>query len=194
MTTSSDVIRKMIDDVEGQLEAIDNGILQIEGQIDAYNDEIDALEDEPGAINEADMTDYLNNTKVPYFQSIWVVPPFFNTVYIEYGPNYGVYEYDAQNLTDWIIWRQPPTVPPDPAPDPIEIYIYEGVGWDSDVNIIGYQDNWDWVNDYLTKPLDEGASYGLIPNRDSLEGAKSLLEVDKLKLEESLIELESYAT
>jgi len=192
------VIQQMIDQVEGQVEALDNGILQIENQIEEYNEEIDALENIVGGDATSttgyafDMREYLEGAK-----STELALTYNNgEIYTVYGATYGVYDYVGGNITDWVIWywEYAPVPPPIlPRPVPIEIYIYEGVGWDADATILALIDDWAWVNDYLTRPLDTGATYGLIPNRDALIGAAAILEADKLKLEQSVTELEPFA-
>jgi len=195
---SDPTIAQMLNDVEGQVEALENGILQVEDQIAEYDAEITALENIVGGDATSvtgysgAMRAYLDGTK-----TVELAITYTNgDIYTVYGATYGVYDYVGGNITDWVIWywEFAPLVPPlSPRPPPVEIYIYTGVGWDSDPIVLSYMEGWDWVNDYLTRPLDSGATYGLIPNRDALDGALSILEADKLKIEQSTIMLAPFA-
>jgi len=172
------VIQQMIDDVEGQVEAVTNGITQIQAQIDDFNEEITSLEAVCDTLTN-EMTAYLDGTKLAEIRILYDA-----TAGVVYGLNYGIVDYTNGSLSDWHIGY-----------DPVPVYYsyVPPVNWDGDVYIISLVDDWDWFNDYLTRPLDSGATYGLIPNRDALVGALAILEEDKLKLEQSVTELEPYA-
>jgi len=175
--SDSTVIQQMIDDVEGQLEAVTNGITQIEAQIAEFNDEITALENTCDVIRD-EMTAYLDGTKLAEIRILYDA-----TAGVVYGINYGVVDYTTGVITDWFIGQNPA---------PISYSYVPPINWDGDAYIISLAADWAWMNDYLTRPLDSGATYGLIPNRDALVGALAILEEDKLKLEQSVTELAPY--
>jgi len=183
------VIQGMIDQVEGQLESVTNGIAQIQAQIDEFNEEITALEDTCDIITN-EMTAYLDGTKL---QEIQILHPDATSAGVVYGINYGIIDYVAGSLADWYIGYEIDNPSPPPLKLPVILYQYLGTGWDGDTYISSRITDWAWMNDYLTRPLDSGATYGLIPNRDALLGALAILEEDKLKLEQSPSRLEPYA-
>lgn len=167
------VLREMINDAPQQVEDIDNSISQIDDLISDYNDKITAMEDDMASVAESNLTTYLEGTKMPAIGGDSVV----------YGPNYGTIDYTDGGITEFSILDSTGNT----------IYEYAGVGWDSDVTIVGYVDDYDFANDYLTRPLTSGATYGLIPSRDNLSTAKAILEDNKSKIEDSITDMESYA-
>ncbi|MEE9571902.1 MAG: hypothetical protein V3W20_02510 [Candidatus Neomarinimicrobiota bacterium] len=174
MSASSDKLREMINNVEDQVEGIDSSITQIQAQIDDLQAQDDAIVDGILDIVAPDLETYLNDVKLPGFPGGELI----------IGPTYNVIEYEAE-LTDWEI-RDSTSLNP--------LYQYEGIGWDGDTDIISFVTEWDFGNDYLTRPLTTGASYGIRPYKASLESAKSLLEDNKDKIEESETVFEGFAS
>ncbi len=174
MSAASDKLREMIDNVEDQVEGIDSSISQVQAQIDELQEQDDAIVDGILDIVDPALETYLTDVKLPGFPGGEVI----------IGGTYGDIGY-GNELTDWEI-RDSTSLNP--------LYQYEGVGWDGDTTIIAFVTEWNFGNDYLTRPLTTGASYGIRPYKASLESAKSLLEENKDKLEESEIAFEGFAS
>lgn len=176
MSTPQDILRNMISDVPESVAGIDANLGTIQENIDILDEQIDAMQDvilDPVA---SDLTDYLNNVKLPQFQ---LIDP---TAYLVFGANYNV-----TNLTDWAIYVvAPPPIPPAPPAADSVVYEYEGVGWDGDVTITQWVTDWTFTYDYLTHSLGTSGTYGKIPMRSSLNDAKSLLTANKNKLNNSV--------
>ncbi len=132
----------------------------------------------------------------------WTVAPSLTTVRVRLGA-----AYNNTSINGWAI-QQFGTIPnPLPPPPTIlgwaTIYAYLGVGWDSDVQIIELQDDWDFGCDYLNHPLGVPAtgdnspdcvlrvasgaqsSYGLHPKIASLNTAKTIVTNNQSKVSDS---------
>ncbi len=174
MSVESDKLREMIDNVEGQVEAAQSSINQIQAQINELNEQDNAIVDGVLDIVASDLETYLEDVKRLEFPGSIV----------DIGPAYNVIGY-GNDLTDWALIDSTTLNP---------VYQYEGVGWDSDTDIINFVNEWNFGNDYLTRPLTTGASYGIRPYIAALEDARSILEENKAKLEESETVFEGFAS
>jgi hypothetical protein len=174
MSAASDKLREMIDNVEDQAEAIDSSIAQIQAQIDELDEQDDAIVDGILDVAAPDLETYLEDVKRLEFPGSIV----------DIGPTYNVIGY-GNELTDWALIDSTTLNP---------VYVFEGVGWDDSTAIINFVTNWNFGNDYLTRPLDTGASYGIRPYRTALEDARDLLEENKDKIEASETVFEGYAS
>ena len=187
MSDDSDKLREMVSDAETNSENLADQISQIENSRDDTTDEISAVENGMCGVDETDMTAYLTNVKLPEFQ---VAQP---TAVLSFGGTYGDIDYSTGNITDWEIYYM--TVPVLPAtPVKVVLYEYNGTGWDSDSDIITLVDHFEFGNDYLTRPLTSGATYGLIPYKSNLNSAIDILTENKDKVDDSISYLEPYAT
>ena len=138
---SSDILRQMINDAPDQVANINNSIGQIENLIDDLDEQIDALTNGMCAPAEAALTDYLDNTKLPEIEALYGTP--FNTpFYVDYGPDYGTIDYTTGGISDWSIKD---------SSGNIEYSLT--VNWDSDTTISKPIDDYDFANNYLTRPL-----------------------------------------
>lgn len=183
MTTQSDTLKTMSEDADTQAEEIDQQIEQLDASIADYNEKIDAVENGQCAVAEDNLTAYLDGTKLTEIELLYGVPlniPFS----ITYGSNYGLIDYTDGGIIDFEIIDSTGNT----------MYSYEGVNWDSDATITKLVDEYEFGNDYLTRPLDSGATYGLIPNRDSLLDAKSILENNKQKGQDSKTSFADYSS
>ena len=130
---------------------------------------------------ETDLTDYLDNTKLAEIEITWggvYALPFS----MDYGADYGTIDYTTGGLTDFRIIDATAVV----------VYEYLGTNWDGDTTITKLVTDFAFGNDYLTKPLTGGASYGLYPNATTLTSAKGILTSDKSKIETSKTIFEDY--
>lgn len=177
---------------------------QVEGlsrSISSVQDEIDELSSQIGAINNGvckntrdQLADYLENVKMP---EISVDSTAQHRVY--FGSTYGSIGYGTGNIEDWAIQAlinviPPPPDPPIPVPTWVDVYVYEGVGWDDDAQIIEWINDYSFGNDYLTRPVTSGATYGLQPNKSLLNDGKAILERNKAKVDASITVLSRYGT
>ena len=187
MSADSDKLREMISDAPEKSENIGSSISQITDIRDETNDEISAVQNGMCGSAESQMTAYLTTVKLPFFQ---ITQP---TAVLAFGATYGTIVYSTGNITDWEIYYMTVPIPP-ATPVKVVLYAYEGAGWDNDAQIISWADDYSFGNDYLTRPLDTGATYGLIPYRDNLNSAISILTNNQNKVDSSISYFEDYAT
>lgn len=174
MTSPSDILGGMIDVADEQSENTQNSIDQVQEQIDNYNEKIDGVQNGLCGVAESDLTGYLDSTKVLELS-------YLDADHVEYGGDYGTINTTG-GIDDFSILDTTGNV----------VYRYEGVNWDNDPIITKLVTDYAFGNDYLTRPLTSGASYGLIPNRDNLVFAKSLLQENKDKIDDSKTTFEDY--
>lgn len=174
MSDASDKLRDMIDTADEQVDNINGSVDQVQVQIDELQEEDDAIVD--GMLNPvaSDLQTYLNDVKLPNYE------PGSSVVI---GPQYNVIGYTNQ-LTDWWIIDSTGNT----------VYQYAGIGWDSDPEIIAFLDEWDFGNDYLTRPMTSGATYGIRPYKANLNSAKSILQSNADKIEDSKDAFERFAS
>lgn len=180
---ASDVLRQMINDSDDQVADIETSIDQIDELIDDTQTQIDGLEDGMCTPSDSTMVLYLDNIKLAEIETLYGNPG--NTPFsVDYGPNYGTIDYDNGGIDDWAIVDSTANV----------MYKYLGTNWDGDTTITELITDYAFANDYLTRLLTSGASYGLIPYKDNLNTAKSLLDQNKTKIADSKTALEDYAS
>ena len=178
---------KLVADAPDEAANIDTQVEQIEdvqAELEAKNQTIrECVTDKA----EADMTDYLNTTKLAEIQAAWPeVPGVLGPVYIVYGGTYGTIDYSTGNITDWE-FRQDNLVIVPPATEPVPAYYVRYVYTPGDdTNIDGWASDYDFGNDYITHPIGIGAAYGLEPLVDMYEQGKATLLGNKAKIEASI--------
>lgn len=177
MSVASDKLREMIDVADDQVDRINTNVGQIQDQVDELQDQDDAIVDAMTDPVADELEDYLTNTKLPQFQ---LIDP---GAYLELGPDYNKIEYGLA-LDDWRILDSSANV----------MYEYNGIGWDADAQIIGWLDEWDFGNDYLTRPLTSGAAYGIRPTKTNLNVAKGILEENADKITDSKAAFDRFAS
>lgn len=171
-------LRNMKDDAPDQVENIEVSIGQVEDQIVDIQRQIDAVNDELCTTAENDLIDYLNNVKIPELIDLYIIQdPTVVT-----GPTFGTIGYGTGNISDWTIVDSTAGV----------VYSYQGVNWDDDTSVSNYIIDYAFGNDYLTRPLTTGATYGLIPTRNNLEIALGILENNRDKVDDSIDVFERY--
>ncbi len=174
MSVASDKLRQMVTAVPDQVKAIESNTSQIETQIDEVDEEISAIIDGVCTPAETDARDIIDNTILLDKSGDDV----------EYGATFGVANINwdpAGNLTDWEIV------------DVLDVPIYTYTPGDyPDLDTL--VDDFAFNNDYLTRPMTDGASYGLEPYKGSLESAQSILLENQNKVEASVAVLDKYAT
>ena len=180
MSTQSDKLREMINNISLQSEALTESLEQIDEQITELNEQIDAIQNGVCGLAESQLVAYLDGTKIPELELIYFGEPYT----IDYGQDFGTVDYTTGGITDFTIYDVTGFV----------VYQVNGVNWDNDPYILQLIDSYDFGNDYLTRPLTSGASYGLIPGRNNLLVAKGILEENKDKIDASETALEPFAT
>jgi hypothetical protein len=184
MATPSEILGQMIANVESQVDNLDSSIGPVQEQIDALNVEIDGVQNglcEAAASDSTGLVAYLIDTKIPELEILYggELPYSF-----DYGPTFGTINYTTGNITDWQILDSTGGV----------VYEYLGTNWDSDLYITQKISDYAFGNDYLTRPMTTGATYGLIPARDNLNTAKGILNSNKSKVEASETTFADYAS
>lgn len=181
--SSSDTLRQMINSAPEQINNINSSISQIDAQIDDLNTQIDGVQNGMCGAAESNLTDYLDNTKLAEIEALYGTPltiPFS----VDYGSEYGTIDYTTGGISDFRIIDTTGNVE----------YEYLATNWDSDATIVKLIGDYEFGNDYLTRPLTSGASYGLIPSRDNLIFAKSILQENLDEITASQTALEDYAS
>lgn len=181
MTAPNEILGGMVDAADSQVNNLTESISQVQDQIDDVTEQIDGVENGMCAVAESDLTDYLDNTKLPEIEGLYGTPttiPFS----VDYGPDYGSIDYTTGGITDFRIIDNSGNIK----------YEYSGINWDSDPDITKWVSDYSFGNDYLTRPLTSGASYGLYDNLSGLTSAKSLLTQDKNKIAASKTAFEDY--
>lgn len=171
MSTAQELLQGMIDDSEGQVDTLDTQISQVDDLISDLEDKATAIED--GLMNPIanQLSNYLDSTKV---ESIRVYS-IGGDVEVVYGANYNnLSDIDNASITDWtIIDSTTLTV----------LYSYNGVNWDGDTLIKKFVGDWNYGHDYLIHPLTTfDGTYGIYPNLEALNNAKSTLQGSRTKI------------
>lgn len=181
MTVYSDRLREMINDAPDQSDNLANNISQITDIRDDIQEQIDAVNTGMCSVAETDARNIINNT----------ILADKGGDYVTYGGTFGTIGYGTGNITDWEMY-QVQSVPPGSSAIPdVLIYTYTPGDYpDLDALVADYA----FGNDYLTRPLTSGATYGLIPYRDNLDDAIDILNENKDKVDDSVTYLEDYAT
>ena len=186
---ASDTLRQMINDSDDQVANIEISIGQIDELILDTQTQIDGLEDGMCGVAETDMTVYLQGLKLAEIKVA------FPNAYLVFGGTYGSIAWSDPgpigNITDWEYRVDLPIPPPPPALPYTVVYSYTP---GDDTTIDDLVNDYAFANDYLTRPLTDGASYGLKPYKANLNTARSLLTQNKNKIAASKTALEDYAS
>lgn len=173
---AADVLRTMINDSEDQVEFTQNQLDQVDARIEELEEQAEAIEDGQLTPIADDLEDYLENTKIPtsFPNGILVLGPTYNDLA----------DIENATITDWQIVDSTTLV---------VLYEYTGIGWDSDTTITKWVTDWNYGHDYLIHPLDSfTGSYGIYPNIEVLNNAKSTLEGNKTKFAGTEAAFEDY--
>lgn len=121
--------------------------------------------------------------------------PLYPGGYIVYGSDFGKIEYEVGNIADWSIYVDitPPYVLPDPPPPAVPTLQYSYTPGDYP-DLDQLVEDYEFGNDQLTRPLTEGATYGIIPNINTLNDGRDILEENKAKLDNIPDVYSRYAT
>jgi len=193
MTTASvNKLTQMVRDAPDQSAGLSNPICSVTSEISDLSKQKAALTDGVCGTAEDELVDYLENVKLP---EISIDSTAEHRV--EYGPSFGTIHYVTGNISDWAIQELvsiTPTPPPilPPVPTWVNVYVYLGVGWDDDQDIITWINDFAFGNDYIERPLTSGATYGLTANISTLGSGRSILQTNKAKVDASVDTLSRY--
>jgi hypothetical protein len=191
MSQNTDRLTTLVNTAPDRVEQIEGSISQIENNIEGLTKEKDAIED--GVCANAE------STAVVIIETI-ILPTFPVGSYVVYGSEFGDIQWDPKgNISDWAIWKDitvpNPLYPPTPPPTittPTLLYTYVNNGTYPDIDVL--VDDYDFGNDNLTRPLTDGATYGIIPRIDSLTTASNILNENSNKVSDSIDVFSRYAT
>lgn len=173
MTVNTNRLTEMIREAPEQSEALASSIGSVTTEIGEITKDRTAVQEGVAGIARDNLMNYLENTKMAEVGGDAVV----------YGGTFGTISYGTGNITDWHI-----------DSTAVPIYEYLGVGWDGDTTLIELIEDYDFANDFITRPLTSGATYGYNPNITSLNEGKDILQENKDKIDESIDVFSRYAT
>jgi len=176
----------MIKQAPGQVEGLLDNVNALTDEIDAIREQRDAFQGGVCGQTKRDAVDLLENT---------VLPDHPLGDYVYYGPTFGIISFgdaDADpdpippgNLVDWAIMREVPLLPD------IPVYIYVPGDYPE---LDQWVEDYSFGNDYITKPLTDGATYGFNANISALSEGKSILQNNATKVNASMDVMSRYAT
>jgi hypothetical protein len=181
---SQQKLGQMLKAAPDQSAAIEKSIVSVQDQIDELTDEANAIEGSMTDVAEIDAVAYITTNILPLYPGGYIV----------YGPAFGTIAYGPSppkgNISDWAIWKDiTPVPPPILPPVPTLQYPYTPGDYpDLDKLVADYV----FGNDYLTRPLDTGATYGIYPSRTAMIAAKALLQENKDTVDESITKFPDY--
>ena len=125
--------------------------------------------------------------------------PLYPGGYILYGAGFGSIAWSdpgpAGNISAWGIYQDivtpNPTPPPATITTPTLVYPYTPGDYPE---IDQWVSDYSFGNDYITRPLTSGATYGLTPNINTLGLGKSILQQNQSKISNSIDVLGRYST
>lgn len=164
MRKASEVVYEMYNDTESEIKELNHRITSLQQKLTAVDNQINAIK--MCIINHcaAELQKYLINK----ISSLTKSP-----AKLKLGPNFNKIEF-GNWLDDWkIIDTQKNT-----------IYQYKKVNWDNDPVIIELMETWECAVDYLTRPLNTGATYGLFEYRKNIQNGLNILNENKSKIVE----------
>jgi len=193
MSQETNKLTSMVKAAPGQVEGLGKSIDAVQDEMDSLQSEINAVTDGVCGTTEADARDIIDNTILPDHSGNTDSTSEIIIYFVTYGSTFGDINWiPAGNLTDWAIRKSVTPIPP-PILPPVIVTVYSYTPGD-------YPDLDTWVtdyafgNDYITRPVTEGATYGLQPNWNLTDQGKSILETNQAKVDASITVLSRYAT
>jgi len=167
-------LKSMVDAAPDQVAALEKSIASVGNQIADLTAQSNAITDAVTDVAKADAITYITDNILPLYPGGYIV----------YGANFGLIDYTSGGITDWSIWTDVTPVPPPILPPvPTLQYSYTPGDYpDLDELVADYA----FGNDYLTRPLTTGATYGLGPAASALTSAQNLLQENSDKVADSV--------
>lgn len=168
-------LNEMYRKIPDQVDAMSENIGQLEDIRDELAEQTAAIEDAVLDVTEADLTIYLSTIKLIELSILWPpVPGVFGPLLLTFGPNYGAIDYATGGITDWQ-YTQVNLVFPFIPPFFVR-YVYTPA---ADPQIDQWVNDYAYSNNYLTKPLDTGGTYGLYENIIQINTGLGVLNANK---------------
>jgi hypothetical protein len=165
----------------------------LESSIDSVTDSISELTDQRSGIQNGVCVN-AKNLMIAYITAN-LLPLYPVGSYIKYGSGFGTIGFGTGNISAWGIYLDVvtpnPTPPPPTITTPTLLYPYTPGDYPE---IDQWVDDYDFGNDYITRPLTDGATYGLTPNIETLGIGKSILQENQDKISDSIDVFSRYAT
>jgi prefoldin subunit 5 len=172
MSFDTNKLTSMAKAAPSQVEAINTSISSVEDSISDLTKQKNAIENGVCGSAKTQATDIIEN----------IILVDKGGDHVSYGPTFGVIQWaPSGNLTDWVIL------------DATNVPIYSYVSGDYP-DLDELVDDYDFGNDYLTRPLISGATYGLEDSISSLQNASNLLNENMNKIADSQAIFEKYGT
>lgn len=152
---------------------IDADIQEIKNRIAGLQQQITDMDNQINAFKICFIEEYANRLKKFLTKKLRNMQNENESLTLVFGENYNKIEFGAW-LDDWQIIDEDGNI----------VYAYNGPGWDKNPRIKKFMTKWEIANDYLTRPLNTGASYGLMPYKHSLEDSIHILNENLEKMEE----------
>lgn len=181
MSEYTNRLTEMIKEVPDLSDALSSSISSVQSEIADITKERDAIKFGVCANAEEQAVDIIENTILADQGGDYVV----------YGGTFGTINYSSGNITDWEIYQNQVTPPGSSSLPAVVIYTYTPGDYPDLDQLV---EDYDFGNDYITRPLTSGATYGLSPNISSLQDARDILQENKDKIDDSLDVLSRYAT
>jgi hypothetical protein len=175
----------MIKDVPDQVAGLESSIGSIGDTIDELKSQRSAIQTGVCGKAKTYMIAYITDNILPLYPGGYIV----------YGSGFGTIGFGTGNISAWAIYKDivtpNPTPPPATITTPTLVYPYTRGDYSE---IDQWVDDYDFGNDYITKPLTDGATYGLTPNISTLGLGKDILQENKDKIANSIDTFSRYAT
>jgi hypothetical protein len=164
-------LTSMIKSAPGLSAGVGNNIASVQSAIDELTDQRSAVENGLCGTSKSRAITYIEDNILPLYPGGYIV----------YGANFGQIEYEVGNIADWAIYiNVTPPLPAPPIPVPTLAYAYTPGDYPELDTMV---DDYAFGNDQLTRPLTSGATYGIIPNIETLNDGKDILQENKDKLD-----------
>jgi hypothetical protein len=175
--------------VEEQIKAAPDQVSGLSSNISSVNNQIDELTKQKNAVQDGVCTN-AKNQMISYINAN--VLPLYPGGYLVYGSGFGTIAYGSGNISAWSIYENiTPPLPAPPVPVPTVVYSYTPGDYP---DIDQWVSDYAFGNDYITRPLTSGATYGLTPNIDILGDGKDILQENSDKISDSIDVFSRYAT
>jgi hypothetical protein len=172
----------MIKDAPDTASAIGNSISSLTSQVSELTDQKNAIQNGVCGTAKTDMIQYITNNVLPLYPGGYLV----------YGSGFGTIGYGTGNISAWSIYKNiTPPLPAPPIPVPTQVYTYTPGDYPE---IDTWVNDYSFGNDYITKPLTAGSTYGLSPNISLLNSGKAILQSNQNKIQDSIDVFSRYAT
>jgi len=178
-------LQEMVDGYPDQISQMGDSITELTAIADDLQEQREAIENVVLAGLESDSDDYLDQLLIDLENEGKCGT--LSGCTLTKGANYGV----DGNLSDWEITKEVATTIPNPTPPPATIPSTTQVTVSAGAALTEgeqYQRQQDYYTawDHIWKSLDETGTYGIKATRDNVNTGKSIVEINKAKIEDVL--------